>query len=73
MAITKYYDALMRCLISISKTIGVWAIGLIISFSVGDDQDYQLESKDLAANLVKAVGLILIVLGTLVYNKLILK
>ena len=41
MAITKYYDALMRCLISISKTVGVWGIGLIITFSV-DDKDYAL-------------------------------
>jgi hypothetical protein len=26
-AITKFFDALTRCLISISKTVGVWIIG----------------------------------------------
>lgn len=37
LSITKYFEALMRCLISICKTVGVWIIGLIISFSVGDN------------------------------------
>lgn len=42
MAITKYFDALTRCLINISKTAGVWIIGLIVTFSVGEDPYYQL-------------------------------
>jgi hypothetical protein len=71
MAITKYFDALTRCLISISKTAGVWIIGLVVTFSV-DDPYYRLESKDAIVNLVKAAGFVLIILGTLVYNKLIL-
>lgn len=71
-AITKYYDGLTRCLVVMSKTAGVWIIGLIVSFSVGDNPDYQLESKSLAVNLVKAGGFLCIILGTLVYNKLIL-
>jgi hypothetical protein len=33
-AITKYYDGLTRCLVVMSKTAGVWVIGLIITFSV---------------------------------------
>ena len=41
-AITKYYDSLTRCLVVMSKTAGVWIIGLIVSFAVGDNPDYQL-------------------------------
>lgn len=36
-AITKYYDGLTRCLVVMSKTAGVWVIGLIVTFSVGDN------------------------------------
>jgi hypothetical protein len=56
MAITKYFDALARCLIIISKAVGVWIIGLVVTFSA-DDPYYRLESKDAVANLVKAAGL----------------
>ena len=41
-AITKYYDGLTRCLVVMSKTAGVWIIGLIVTFSVDDNSDYQL-------------------------------
>lgn len=42
MAITKYFDGLTRCLMSMSKTAGVWIIGMIVTFSVGDDPNFQL-------------------------------
>ena len=41
-AITKYYDGLTRCLVVMSKTAGGWIIGLIITFSVEENSDYQL-------------------------------
>jgi len=41
-AITKYFDALTRCLLSMSKTAVVWIVGIIVTFSVGDNQQYQL-------------------------------
>ena len=72
-AITKYYDGLTRCLVVMSKTAGVWIIGLIVTFSVDDNPDYQLESKSLAVNLTKTGGFFCIILGTMVYNKLIFK
>lgn len=40
-AITKYFDGLTRCLMSMSKTALVWIIGLIVTFSV-EDPNYQL-------------------------------
>jgi hypothetical protein len=40
--ITKNYGGLTKCLIATSKTAGVWIIGLIVTFSVEDNSDYQL-------------------------------
>ena len=71
--ITKMIDALTRSLLNITKTSIIWIVGIVITFSVGDDPDYQLESKDLWVNLVKAAGFACIVVGTLIYNKLIFK
>ena len=71
--ITKMIDALTRSLLNITKTSIIWIVGIIVSFLVGDDPDYQLQSKDLWVNLVKAAGFACIVLGTLIYNKLIFK
>jgi hypothetical protein len=71
--ITKLFDALTRSLLNITKTSVIWLVGIIVTFAVGDNPDYQLESKDLFVNLVKGVGFAFIILGTLVYNKLIFK
>ena len=43
--ITKLFDALTRSLLNITKTGIIWAVGIIITVSVGDNPDYQLESK----------------------------
>lgn len=71
--ITKLFDALTRSLLNITKTAVIWLVGIVITFSVGDNPDYQLESKDLVVNLVKGLGFSFIVVGTLIYNQLILK
>lgn len=70
-AIIKYFDALSRSLANMSKTVGVWIIGLIVTFSV-EDPAYQLESKDALVNILKTIGFVFIIFGTLIYNKLIL-
>jgi hypothetical protein len=40
--ITKLFDALTRSLLNITKTSVIWIIGMIVTFSVGDNPDYQL-------------------------------
>ena len=71
--ITKMIDALTRSLLNITKTSLVWIVGIVVTFSVGDNTDYQLESKDVWVNLVKAAGFACIVVGTLIYNKLLFR
>ena len=71
--VTKYYDGVLKALVTVSKTAGIWVIGLIITFSVKDNLNFQLESKDLLDNLIQVVGFGLIILGNLVYNQLVLR
>ena len=71
--VTKYYDWVLKALVTVSKTAGIWVIGLIITFSVKDNLNFQLESKDLLDNLIQVVGFGLIILGNLVYNQFVLR
>lgn len=71
--ITKLFDALTRSLLGITKTSLVWIIGIVISEIGKNSKAYQIESLDVDANLVKALGFCVIILGTLIYNKLIFK
>jgi hypothetical protein len=41
-AIIKYFDAITRCLIQMTKTALIWIVGIIVTFSVGDNKQYQL-------------------------------
>jgi len=40
--ITKIFDALTRSLLNNSRTALIWIVGLIVTFSMGDNPDYQL-------------------------------
>lgn len=40
--ITKLIDALTRSLLNITKTGIIWVVGIVITFIVGDNPDYQL-------------------------------
>lgn len=70
--ITKLFDAMTRSLLNITKTSIIWIVGIIITLSV-DDPNYQIESKDWVVNIIKAFGFCFIIIGTLIYNKLIFK
>lgn len=71
--ITKMFDALTRSLLNITKTSAVWVVGIIITIIANDNADYKIESLNVGVNLVKAVGFTVIIVGTMIYNKLIFK
>lgn len=71
--ITKMFDALTRSLLNITKTSVIWVVGIIITISANGNNDFKIESLNIEVNLVKAVGFAVIIVGTLIYNKLILK
>lgn len=71
--ITKMFDALTRSLLNITKTSVIWVVGIIITVSTDGNPDYKIESLNVGVSLVKALGFSVIIVGTLIYNKLILK
>ncbi len=72
--ITKMFDALTRSLLNITKTSVIWVVGITITIMAGSDNaDFKIESLNVGVNLVKAVGFAVIIVGTLIYNKLIFK
>ncbi len=71
--ITKMFDALTRSLLGITRTSLVWVIGIIITEIAVNNPSLHIESLNVYANLVKAVGFCIIITGTLTYNKLIFK
>lgn len=71
--ITKMFDALTRSLLNITKTSVVWIVGILITIITNGNPDYKIESLNIGVNLVKAVGFAVIIVGTMIYNKLIFK
>jgi hypothetical protein len=68
--ITKMFDALTRSLLNVTKTSVIWVIGIIITLA---SDSLVLESLNVWVNLVKALGFAVIIVGTLIYNKLLFK
>lgn len=71
--ITKLFDAMTRSLLNVTKTSAVWIIGIIITVIADGNPNYQLESLTVLVNVIKAVGFVCIILGTLIYNQLLFK
>lgn len=71
--ITKMFDALTRSLLNITKTSAVWIVGIVITIIAKDDADFKIESLNVGVNLIKVVGFSVIIVGTMIYNKLIFK
>ncbi len=71
--ITKMFDALTRSLLNITKTSVIWVVGIIITIASDGNPDFKIESLNVGVSLVKALGFGVIIFGTLIYNKLILK
>ena len=69
-SITKLFDALTRSLLNVTKTAFVWIIGIIITL-LATSPEYKLESLNIFVNLIKVVGFSSIIMGTLIYNRLI--
>lgn len=69
--ITKLFDALTRSLLGITKTSIVWIIGIIITVIGKNNKALHIESLSVGVNLVKALGFLFTILGTLIYNRLI--
>ena len=70
--VTKTINALARAICQVSRIVLTWVIGLIITETIGQTQEnYRWETTEIMPILFKFVGLVLIVSGNLIYNKII--
>lgn len=70
--ITQTMDSLTRSLLNVCRTALIWVVGIIITINVGANSAYKIESLSLSVNFVKLIGFTCIILGTLIYNKIVM-
>ena len=69
---TRHIGAVSRSMNHISSSILVWIVGLIITMTAGQqDKNYKWESVEWKIILLLFVGFVLLILGNLVYNKIV--
>ena len=70
--VTKYINALARSIGDVTRTVLVWAIGIIITVTAGASRpNFQWELVKAGAILVELLGFLVLVAGNLIYNKVI--
>ena len=70
--VTKYINALARSIGDVTRTVLVWAIGILVTVTAGVTRpNLQWELTNAGAILVELLGFIILVTGNLIYNKVI--
>ncbi len=70
--VTKYINALARSICDVTRTVIVWIVGIIITVSAGVNKpNYRWELIDGAAIGIQLIGFGVLILGNLIYNKII--
>jgi len=64
--IVRLYEAVSTTILSTVKTLFLWVIGLLLTVII-NDKDYKFESTNSTVIIIKFIGFILIVIGSLVY------
>lgn len=71
--VTKYISALARSIADVSRTLLVWIVSLIITFTAGkDNTNYRWENRNWRAIILELVGFVILVCGNLIYNKIVI-
>jgi len=70
--ITKYINALARAISDVCQTVFVWAIGIIVTVTIGSTYpNFKWEKLDGAVVGLQLLGFAFLVFGNLIYNELI--
>jgi hypothetical protein len=70
--VTKYINALARSICDVTRTVIVWIVGIIITVSAGINKpNYKWELIDGLAITIQLGGFLVLILGNLIYNKII--
>lgn len=69
LSITRYVNALYRAICDVTRTLIIWVVGLIVTSTVGVEQaNYRWESTTAGSIGLQALGFVILILGSLVYN-----
>lgn len=69
--VTKHISSLARSVIDVSRTLLVWIVALIVSFTQSVGSPFHWENTRWQAILLELVGFVVLVFGNLVYNEII--
>lgn len=71
--VTKHISSLARSIVDVTRTILVWIGSIIITKTYGsDNENFDWELTGMGAILMELLGFIILVVGNLVYNKIII-
>ena len=72
LSVTRYINALARATCDVSRTVLIWLAGIIVTVTVGQQEsNYKWEMTETGAVVCQLLGFLLIVLGNLIYNKIV--
>lgn len=70
--VTKYINSLARSICDVTRTAIVWIIGILVTITAGVNKpNYKWELIDGGAIGFQLAGFIILILGNLIYNRII--
>jgi hypothetical protein len=71
--VSKNISPVSRSLADVCRTLFIWLFGIVMTLTVGvDHEEYSnMEDTRVVVNILKAVGFVVLILGTLMYHDLI--
>lgn len=71
--VSKNISPVSRSLADVCRTVFIWLFGIIMTLTIGQTNDIysKMEDTRVVVNILKAIGFIVLILGTLLYHDLI--
>ncbi len=70
--VTKYINALARSICDVTRTILIWAVGIIVTLTAGSVYpNYKWEIVDGLSIGLQLIGFVILIIGNLIYNNII--
>lgn len=67
--VSKKISPVSRSLADVCRTVIIWIFGIALTLTYGKDHsEYQIENTGVLVNILKAIGFIVLILGTLMYH-----
>lgn len=71
--VSKNISPVSRSLADVCRTVFIWLFGIIMTLTIGVDNDIysKMEDTRVVVNILKAVGFVVLIFGTLLYHDLV--